>query len=212
MKRLLLFNVLLSLIFVFYVNFVAGFPPSPISDEGPYITLTSISSVEDDRVMLEWETRQLGRDWIFMVERSTDGDYFQTICGLRSTSSKSYAFFDKDPIKNKTVQYRIKAVQTGKAESVLFSLPVSFQHSFTRILNSYPNPVADRLYIDIPSAATEKIFIVIKDFFGREVFSESLENEFQRNVPISTRELMKGTYFIQLTSGENRWTTRMQKN
>ncbi len=74
---------------------------------------------------------------------------------------------------------------------------------------SYPNPVNDKLNIDLTLEKKEKIQLIILNQLGQNIYSANEIKESGKNViSINTEELSEGLYFIQVRTEENKTYTR----
>ncbi|MCX7861690.1 MAG: PKD domain-containing protein [Bacteroidales bacterium] len=70
-----------------------------------------------------------------------------------------------------------------------------------QILNIYPNPVKDKLIIELQSSDNQPMSLIISDITGKILLAKDifLNKNFNR-IQIDVSELSEGIYFIQLTS------------
>lgn len=211
MKSLLLINVLLSLSIASYQPLLSGDAQlSAIVTADELINHIEAASVSEDKVQIRWENNTDNSDLIFFIQKSTDGINFLTFGSLRGSSSKSYAFFDRLPEKNIKVHYRIKVVSLSDDSLSQFSKVISFEHNWETKLHSTQNETEWTL--SLPQQIGEQATLQIMNSMGQMVLNRKLSNIYTKNLHIPTQSLMRGTYVVQLISGDNRWTTRILKN
>jgi len=169
------------------------------------VTLTVFSaSKEGESALLKWSTTAETNSDRFDIERSQNGKQWGVI-GTRkssgeSASVKNYNFTDADPLDGENL-YRLKMIDLdgtfaySRIESLNFanSLKASF----------YPNPVADKLVINVADFGTVKN-VKIFDANGRTVY-QSL------SVPskeVDVQRLPTGLYVVQLINKNGTVVTR----
>ena len=76
----------------------------------------------------------------------------------------------------------------------------------TTSFNIYPNPVNDKLYIEVEAEVKE---VVVYDIFGRHQITETPSH--QGNVTVDVADLKSGVYFIQIKTEEGNITKRFVK-
>lgn len=136
-----------------------------------------VSSVRND-AKLSWTTAsELDNDY-FHIQRSADGQYFETIGkiqgnGTTSTES-SYSFTDRNIGKlNGEVYYRLKQVDyNGKSE---LSHIVSTRFDLRSDSKVYPNPVYNRLKIHTGKYKGD-VTVNLLDVSGRMIISKTISN------------------------------------
>ncbi|MEO6220867.1 MAG: T9SS type A sorting domain-containing protein, partial [Ginsengibacter sp.] len=98
--------------------------------------------------------------------------------------------------------YRLRIVDIDN--SAKYSLIKSVKNSLLRNFTIYPNPVKNKLLVNIEAGTTDKAEISITDIDGRNVYRSSL-NLFQgaNTIPVNISNLAQGSYFmkIQMTDG-----------
>lgn len=211
MKSLLLINVLLSLLIASSLPLFSGNPQpsvSPFADE--LVQNIEATSVSEGKVKLSWNMDSSGIDLIFFVQKSNDGVHFYTFGSLRASSSKSYAFFDHFPEKNRKVYYRIKVESLNGKRIKKLSRPFAFTHVWDSRLHSIQG---DNFWtFNLPKQMGEKASLQIMNSMGQMVLKQDLSNIFSRSFDIPISGLNRGTYIISLISGDNSWNTRLIKN
>lgn len=147
-----------------------------------------------DRVKLDWATATEFNSLRFVVERSSDGQHFDSLgevpaAGFSQVPSY-YRYFDSMPIHG-TAYYRIKEVDVdgsisySKIEVITYKKPAS---SFT----FFPNPSKGGSGLSIDHSY-ESLSIRIVDAQGRIVFHEKVG---AGNRMLATENLATGSYFI----------------
>jgi hypothetical protein len=141
---------------------------------------------------LFWKGEEQSAVQDYFIEYSTNGIDFTEAGKVASNNSlvlSEYTYCD--PVKKQSGFYRLRVVEfNGKAK---YSSILKF-NSGPASLETYPNPVHDKLYIGMPASGlgTNVEYIVFtKD--GRTIASGKLTNNF-----ITTSILPSGLYYLKL--------------
>lgn len=78
-------------------------------------------------------------------------------------------------------------------------------------VNVWPNPFAHEFFMQLSGIPSGTILVSITDIHGREVWRSSLLTQSGNKLSFSP-DLPAGMYLVQVTSGENRVTTKLVKN
>jgi hypothetical protein len=177
----------------------------------PLRFLSFTASRYDDRVSnLEWITVDEMNNSHFEIQRSTDGGFsFQPIGTVSAHTEPRainyYQFFDQHAHSGQNY-YRLKQIdlddkfQYSQVKNVFFG-----DGAF--IVNAFPNPVADILFLKI-NHAEETGRIMLFDVSGKEVFSKECAMT-DEDIKVNVNGLQPGTYTLVVTSGANRYEDKI---
>lgn len=171
----------------------------------------------DESIRLDWVTAaELDNDY-FEVQRSADGEHFETIGKVEGNGTSNfqhyYIFNDNKPLRGITyyrlVQYDFDGVfeihQTISVES-------SVVERRMQIL-AYPNPVLDRKLLNVELNVEHKTSALIRvlSVTGKVVLEEVkvLEKGNQHVVLNFSSELTPGMYALIVTQGIDRYTNKL---
>ena len=176
------------------------------------VELTEFTARTDDQAtFLNWQTATEENNDYFSIEHSLDGNTFKEIGQVNGNGTTSlgqdYSFIHKNPAKDLNY-YRLKQ----------FDFDGAFDYSQIRVVkvrkeNSiqvFPTYAFEQITIDLAEATKEKTVIRVYDVMGRMVLSKSLEAEIQGD-KLNITDLAKGHYFIQLETGNKKYTERFVK-
>ncbi|MEQ1554757.1 MAG: SdrD B-like domain-containing protein [Ferruginibacter sp.] len=182
-------------------NFDIGFTTAPLAVEG----LSLEVNLKGTQAYLNWKTIVETNTNYFEIERSTTGSLFETIKTniLASGNSSSERFYSKIDetstlYTNNYIYYRIKLFSNdGK---YTFSNIALVKTKATEV-KIWPNPVVEKLLVNIDSKRNEKIAISIMDFTGRIVAQQYNTVSIGKNQLIvsSIATIQKGVYTILVT-------------
>lgn len=180
--------------FAAWVNAVKG-SVMPVT-----ILFFEVSDVNQEAVVLKWETASEENFDYFVIESSTDGSVFSEagrVSGNGTTNKRNdYTFEASNPAIGKTY-YRLKSVDfDGRTET--FKV-VSATYSSEKSVKVFPNPVVDsNVNVEFNFIPGENVTVSITNLNGMEVYRQVI-NEQQNLLPLSVEA---GTYLIQVKSAE----------
>jgi len=160
-------------------------------------------SLTENTPVLAWASEQTPGT-VFSIQRSYDAANFTTIGSINSIEGvKNYKFEDKQVnTNNRSVYYRIRAVETTGEISVSDTRSLNFANKTVVNVQAAPNPFTSQLNITYNSTVREKISIRIVSMNGA-VMSTKTVNVTTGNNTIAITEaasLTKGMYLVQLIS------------
>ena len=151
--------------------------------------------------LLTWRTATEVNASHFDIERSTDGKNFEKIGETKAQGkAATYEYTDRHPLSI-TTYYRLKIndLDDKSSYSNIVSLSNTQKGLTTKV---YPNPFGDDLNIEVLTEKKSDITIVLTDILGRQVYQSIWKNtEGVLNLPLSTKELPNGTYFLKVKDG-----------
>ncbi|HEV8271173.1 MAG TPA: T9SS type A sorting domain-containing protein [Chitinophagaceae bacterium] len=172
---------------------------SDINSPLPLVFLLINARCEAGRVFLSWKTAQEQNTSHFNIERSADGINWSVIgsqpAAGNSTDQRSYSFADNDPARNS--YYRISEYDLdGRTQ-------------YTRVLRSscdvrdvfslWPNPVHDKVIINIVTSSASQATIKIFDNKGALVkMQKSTVSPGTNQLRIDTKSWPNGIYSLHI--------------
>jgi hypothetical protein len=162
-------------------------------------------------VTVSWSTAQEQGASEFIVERSADGNTWTTVARIPATGNSGavndYQVKDLHPQKG-TNLYRIKQVDmdgrfmyTGVAGIRTSGKPAYFK--------VFPNPSEGTVFINADLETAAPVNISVTDASGRVVLREQRVFNAAQPLRLELKRLGKGTYFVDLTSGDFKATERV---
>lgn len=156
----------------------------------------------NDQVLLNWETEEERNTESFIIEKSTDGNYFQTI-GKRDAAGNSdhriaYSFTDV-AIQGNLAYYRLKMLDKDGKYS--YSRIVVMRRAAHSEVKFWPNPFNNNLNISYKSETTSVIEMRVTDVSGKLLITQRFavnrgNNQLQL---LQLQQLSSGTYFVTVT-------------
>ncbi|MEL6255112.1 MAG: T9SS type A sorting domain-containing protein [Bacteroidota bacterium] len=146
-------------------------------------------------ISLEWSTANEVNNDHFIIEKSTDGNFFNKIGEVNAVGNsqdiQDYQFSDLSPGQG-ILYYRLKQVDIDGAFSYSKVLELSVEGA--QQVSLYPNPVENHL--EIRGKGKE---LIVYSLLGQKLKYRRLNNEFE---VIDLSNLQAGTYLVQIL-GEN---------
>ncbi len=163
----------------------------------------------DNKVKLNWKTDNEINTSHFDMERSVNGIDFKkigTVTALNRSGINEYSFEDVSPADGVNL-YRLRQVdidakfEYSNTAKILFSSKIN--------ITIYPNPVVDKLKIQIPGSSL-KWMSSIYDAAGKLVYQQT--NTSAGNlIEINITAMAKGNYVLVLNNGVETFTGKFLK-
>ena len=162
------------------------------------VELTKFEARKDgSNALLTWRTASEINNSHFMIERSEDGERFETIGKVAgagtSVIERSYVFQDESP-SNGINYYRLAQYDFDGAVTRSDIRTVEFGYiGGSGSISIYPNPVVDNVVIET-TGVVETISVVVYDTAGKVV----IETETEPNKELNLSELSVGVYILKV--------------
>lgn len=180
--------------------FAVSSNPTVLSNAAPLaIKLEKFSAkAAGQGVKLNWATATDSDESYFEVEKSFDGNKFQTISTVQANvSNKSYSYFDNSELSSNNY-YRLK-ISNNEGKIVYSRIEVINGNSFFTIS---PNPAQN--FVNVTTAKDFSIKSVkVVNSAGREVMTTNTNFN-----AINISKLPKDSYVLEIMSKDNRKLTR----
>jgi len=169
---------------------------------------------EGSKVLITWKTAQEQNSSHFNVERSVDGSRWTVIGNLpaagNSSTERSYSFTDNNPVQNG--YYRI--AENDLDGNVEYTNILRASCNSTDAFSLWPNPVHDRVFVNIVTANESQAMIRIFDSKGALVKAQKatvLQGSNQLSVDM--KSLAKGVYQLSVdwNNGQMKKTVQVLK-
>lgn len=161
------------------------------------VQLTSFSAlVQNDKVKLDWSTATESNNNYFTIEKSTDNQHWTLLAKVNgagnSTTPKNYTVYDNSPAKG--VQfYRLSQTNFDGKTQQNGIRKVSFGSNTRYTVFVYPNPVSDKINLQVDGPVITNATVKVIDAAGRVQYTARLTSPSQT---IDTRGLQSGVYFV----------------
>ncbi|HQV77807.1 MAG TPA: T9SS type A sorting domain-containing protein [Chitinophagales bacterium] len=176
------------------------FPFAPL----PVELVSFIGYNVDNKInKLEWKTASENNTATFEIEKSVDGNSWNTIGTQKAAGNSSieinYSYDDVNPIIGNNY-YRLRILDNDATFefSNVINIPVE-NISTEGIMSLYPNPTNDNVNIVINSNSNYSTDISIINLLGQEMLSIPINiSKGTSTIHLNTNELASGTYMIYL--------------
>ena len=181
------------------------------------VTLVDFTATLNGKAVdLAWTTSTETNTRNFVIQRSIDAVHFNNVGSVtaagNSTANKDYSFIDAGALNAgaKVLYYRLQAVDNdGKFSNTKIAKVEVMAGS--NVIAIYPNPVKDKLVIEASKSLGNAI-IKITDQSGKIVFIQKMPTiQGGEKHAINVAGLGSGIYYLQLSSDNNKQTTRFIK-
>lgn len=174
---------------------------TPISGTLPVNLAKFIVTTKDSYISLEWTTFSEFNNRGFEVERSDDGNSFETIGFVpgskNSSDRRSYNFYD-NTASNGKYYYRLK--QTDLDGSFKYSeVKVGSKQIFGGSLKIFPNPVTNVLNI---LSGEDQGTLSIFDLTGRTIYEIAIKQHTETSLDVSHLPIGEYVYRINASKGK----------
>ncbi len=169
----------------------------------PVELLSFSGTCEENKMHLKWQTASEFNSSHFELQRSRDGNDWQTIAQLPSAGISNelleYSFVDENSQHN-TMYYRLNQFDLDGKETVYNPIKIACEGQGNLFL-SYPNPGGKNFQVILKDNRFEgNVMLTIHDAKGSEVLSKSVVVFDGINVFPVQSNLNSGLYFIRLQS------------
>ena len=157
-------------------------------------SLMNFTTLQQNKIVkLSWFSQPLNIGDYFCVQRSTDGNVFQTISTINSNSGNAYNYEDISP-ENGNNFYRIKMIRNGVNSYSSISKEFIANGLLEEFNSSFINNI---LTLSIPANA-ESFYISVINTYGQILQTQQYN---KTNIPvdfrISLKRFQKGVYYIK---------------
>ena len=126
-----------------------------------------------NQVRLEWRVQDNQQAQFFEIQKSTDGINF-TAVGIIEKQPSGFYTFQLNEVNRDKSYYRVRLVNVNNSQSYSSLLKLSSTSSFnTNAVTIYPNPVKDKLCIQVSTLRTTKMQVELYDVSGNQLHSVS---------------------------------------
>lgn len=188
----------------FPVNGFSGFFLTSGTVPLPLHLLSFTGLLQGTDVTLDWKTADERGTKLFGIERSSNAKDFVVIGQVAAkevAGVNSYQYIDQS-VQAGNWYYRLKMQDIDGKYTYSNVISVNVGAAFHGML-LYPNPVRDRLFVQLQSAQVEKTVVRLVDMQGRTLQQQEVTlSNGVTSFTFDTRTLAKGTYFISVAGSK----------
>ena len=174
----------------------------------PIILSSFTSTVDGNRVILNWQVESDLTTKLFEVERNLDVTKFETITsifGSNSSIARKYNFIDTKPSNASVVYYRLKMFDKDGTITYSKMLSVNTKNSSNYVSNVYPNPVkkGQNVNIELVSDKEQTASFIIVNTLGKIISAKekNITKGFNNVSFKMGNYLAADNYFLQIKMG-----------
>ena len=192
-----------------FTNGAVGPTPLPV-------TLISFTASRNGKTVdVKWATASEKNNDYFDVERSIDGGKSYAAIGRvhgngTTATQKQYLFSDNNPSQTTENCYRLKQVDFDGNHEYTDIKCVNFGATNTGV-TVRPNPVYDRLQVNLAADTKGSSEIQIIDMLGKVVHTQVIDAGTQ-TVNLDVQNLVAGAYIVRVQTGTQASVVRFVKN
>jgi lysophospholipase L1-like esterase len=155
------------------------------------------ATLENKSVKLSWSTAFEEGNTYFEIQRSMDGNNFQTLYRKGGVGRESnYSWTDLSPFNGKNF-YRLKIIEAGKTS---YSRIIPIINDVTKLITSLYTD-GSQLYVQLNANRDQSVAIAVINFSGSVVKQQSLKlNGPNTATKISISEFASGHYYVRVTT------------
>jgi hypothetical protein len=152
--------------------------------------------------VLKWYTLSEVNTDLFEIQRSKDGQTFETIgtvnAHLNSSQRIDYTFEDKNPLKTGSY-YRLKSIDTDGSTELSKTIFIRNSSKSIMIESIVPNPSNNIATINVSNLINEEnAILTINDISGKMILSQSLNKDLKQTITLDVSKWAIGFYTIAI--------------
>jgi len=175
------------------------------------VTLISFEAMyENSRVSLNWATASEINNHYFEIERSTDGQIWQSVSREdghgNSTERQDYSYTDDlaGIVPAGDIYYRLHQVDFNGAATYSMIRSVSINAPApSSSITVYPNPTSRELNVNWNSEDNGNAMLRIVNINGATLYSENVTGMGTMHKQLDLSSYKSGTYFVQIVTDKN---------
>lgn len=177
--------------------------PNPVNLPVSLILFTA--EYNGKNVDITWETASESNNQSFTVQRSKDGDLFESLFTVAGAGNSNtvihYSGVDENPLPGISY-YRLKQNDFDGQFSYSDILPVRIKNQSTRIVSLVSSKQNSTILLDLAFSTPSTGRIEIKDLNGKNIITtDFVAQEQMRNFSFNTGNMSSGIYFLRITYG-----------
>ena len=180
---------------------------APLTGIKSNIDLITHSTKSD--IHLNWLNKHNEKTSHFIVQKARiQGDFkdVDTLNASRLSGDQNYSYIDNKPKKNDN-SYRIKTVM--KDGTFEYSRTRTLDFNNKDVVQVYPSPNAEVVNVELLPYVDQNVKVLLYDFLGNPVFSQSLNQVTANPVKIDILDLPEGQYQLSMIPQNGNEITKM---
>jgi hypothetical protein len=174
------------------------------------------ASKQNNLVQLTWSAVSTTSDTYFEIERSSNGNTFQSIGKVAGAGpvaqSTHYSFDDNNPLTTGVNYYRLKEISTNGSYKYSAVVSVKMDAKSQRSVTILSNPVTDKLNVRISSDAATSMQLKVINDLGQVIWRQSgtvvKGDNFITVTGAGLHDLRQGMYTLQVNISNETLNTK----
>jgi hypothetical protein len=168
------------------------------------------------QVQLMWSTATEINNSHFAIERSADGNSFETIGSVEGSGNSNsilfYEFTDISPLTSNVSYYRLRQVDFDGTTAYSMIKAVKTPSNQLTVAEIYPMPAGETVNVNLNNVRSGTWKVEIFDLSGRVLFQEthSLASGMQ-TLQVTTANLPQGTYLLSIRNDSENHSLKLVK-
>lgn len=177
------------------------------------VTLTRFGAqVVGANVQVSWETASEQNSAYFIVERSANGQIFETVARVAAAGStlqrQTYALLDRTPLDGVSY-YRLRQVDTDGTEGRSSVVAVQKARSIRPTVQLFPNPATRIVTVRLEQPAADQAVLELLDVRGQLVQQQVLKAATSQEQQVNLKAVPAGIYLLRITTSSGVTTERL---
>lgn len=160
------------------------------------------TAINNDKVLLNWETSSEENSDYFLVERSKDAIHWEFVLTQKAAGYSNLPLkYDDIDVKPHTglSYYRLKMMDSDGSFEYSKIIPVFIESAGSIATMAFPNPTTDLVFLKAVGDLKGDFYLSIFDTQGRLMMSQHINaQDLVGAVPVSLGKYAQGTYFLQV--------------
>ena len=167
----------------------------------------------NDNNSLSWQVENEVNVVRYELQRSTDGQRFETIGSVSANGSANYNYTDNNINLSPVYFYRLKTYDIDGTYNYSNIVKLNGPVKAVNIIAT-PNPFKDQLRLNIAVPKAQTATLVLTDMFGKTVGRQQVNLQAGVNALAlnSTATLPAGTYTLSMTTSQDKTTIKVVKS
>ncbi|GAB4125944.1 MAG: hypothetical protein OHK0045_00960 [Raineya sp.] len=171
--------------------------------------------IDENVNLLEWQTAFEYNNEVFEIEKSYDNKAFFKIGFVESkgNANKNQKYVFEDKYGAESAYYRLRQKDKNGTQNYTKSIFIASKRNNTQGFSVYPNPVENKIYLNIQQSENEEFELSVRTTLGESVIVlKGSKNDIENQLNQRIQSLSKGLYILNLKDSKTLHSTKFVKN
>lgn len=169
------------------------------------VELVSLTATRKEQgAEINWVTASEENNLQFVLERTTDGEHFETVAildGQGSTQANTAYSFADGRVSDELTYYRLRQIDVDGRPTFFEMVSVEALKSDELISRVFPNPAKDIVVYTLNTTGKQSFSVMVTDQTGRTILSETGETASGISEHVLNTDLLEnGTYWLTVST------------